>query len=180
MPFGKSKKPFEPLNENALHEYAVKALGRRMRTVTELTRLMRAKVEPDEHGRAKIDAVILRLKEYGYLNDAGFAAYYTKLRQENLSFGRRRVQQDLAQKGVHSELIASTLEQAYENVDEEALARRHLERKRVKVPTNDKEAARVMRLLMRAGFSSSAIFKVLRAWKVSDEALSSLESEDVE
>jgi regulatory protein len=180
MPFGKSKKPFEPLDENALHDYAVKALGRRMRTVTELTRLMRTKVEPDEHGRAKIDAVVLRLKEYGYLNDADFAAYYTKLRQDNASFGRRRVQQDLAQKGVKADLVTETLDRAYENVDEEALARRHLERKRVKEPANDKEAARVMRLLMRAGFSSSAIFKVLRRWNVSDEALSAIESEDTE
>jgi regulatory protein len=176
MAFGRPKKPAEPLTEGALHEYAVGALGRRMRTVAELTRLMRNKVEPGETGRAKIDAVVLRLKEYGYLNDADFAAYYAKLRQDNASFGRRRVQQDLTQKGVHAELITTTLDAAYEDVNEEELARRHLERKRVKKPTDQKQAARVMRMLMRGGFSTGVIFKILKKWDVDDESLAALES----
>ena len=81
------------------------------------------------------------------------------LRQENQSFGKRRVRQDLVQKGVHAEVIAKTLDAAYEDVNEEELARRHLERKRVKKPSNEKEAARVMRMLVRAGFSTGVIFQ---------------------
>jgi len=45
MPFGRVKKKSAPLDENALYDYAVKALGRRMRTVAELKRLMRSRVE---------------------------------------------------------------------------------------------------------------------------------------
>ena len=41
-----------------------------------------------------------RLKELNYLSDTRFAADYTRLRKENEKFGRRRVQQDLMQKGV--------------------------------------------------------------------------------
>ena len=177
MPFRARKKP-EPLTESALYEYAVNALGRRMRTVAELTRLMRQRVEPGESGQAKIDSVIVRLKEYRYLNDADYAANYTRLRQENASFGKRRVRQDLAVKGIHSEVIASTLEAAYENVNEGALARRHLERKGVKQPTNDKEAARVMRMLIRAGFSTGVIYAILKRWNVSEDTLIALESSD--
>jgi regulatory protein len=177
MPFRAKKKP-EPLTEAALYEYAVNALGRRMRTVAELTRLMRQRVEPGESGQLKINAVLDRLKEYGYLNDADYAANYTRLRQENASFGKRRVRQDLAVKGVHSEIIASTLDAAYENVNEEALARRHLERKGVKQPTNDKEAARVMRMLIRAGFSTGVIYAILKRWNVSEDTLIALESSD--
>jgi regulatory protein len=177
MPFHAKKKP-EPLTEAALYEYAVNALGRRMRTVAELTRLMRQRVEPGESGQSKINAVLDRLKEYGYLNDADYAANYTRLRQENASFGKRRVRQDLAVKGIHSEVIASTLEAAYENVNEEALARRHLERKGVKQPTNDKEAARVMRMLIRAGFSTGVIYAILKRWNVSEDTLIALESSD--
>jgi regulatory protein len=180
MPFGHPKKKTEPLNEAALYEYAVAALGRRMRTVFELKRLMRNKVEPEESGSARINAVIARLNEYGYVNDADYAAYYTRLRQDNASLGKRRVQQDLAQKGVHSEVIAKTLDAAYENVNEEELARRHLERKRVKQPANEKEAACVMRMLMRGGFSTGVIFKILKKWNVDDEALAALESSDEE
>jgi regulatory protein len=177
VPFGRTKKA-DPLDENALHEYALKSLGRRMRTVSELTRLMKAKVETAPSGQAKIDAVLLRLKEYGYLNDADYAANYTKLRQENASLGKRRVRQDLAVKGVQAELIAETLEAAYQDVNEEELARRHLERKRVKQPANDKDAARVMRMLVRAGFSTGVIFKILKSWNVEDEALAALENVD--
>ncbi|MBB6146399.1 regulatory protein [Silvibacterium bohemicum] len=176
MPFARPKKNADPLDEPALHEFAVKALGRRMRTVAELTRLMKQKVEREPSGQTKIDAVLARLKEYGYLNDADYAANYTRMRQENASLGKRRVQQDLAVKGVQSELIKTTLEAAYQDVNEEALARRHLERKGVKQPANDKEAARVMRMLVRAGFSTGVIFKILKSWKVEDEALAALEN----
>ena len=147
-----------------------------MRTAAELTQLMRNKVEAGEGGQAKINGVLARLKEYGYVNDADYAANYAKLRQENASFGKRRVRQDLAVKGVHAELIAATLEAAYENVNEEELARRHLERKGVKKPANQKEAARVMRMLMRAGFSTGVIFSILKNWNVPNEALAALEA----
>ena len=175
MPFRARKKP-EPLTEAALYEYAVNALGRHMRTVAELTRLMRNKVERSERGQKKIDAVLARLKEYGYVNDADYAANYAKLRQENASFGKRRVRQDLAVKGVKAEVIASTLDTAYEGVNEEELARKHLERKRIKKPANEKEAARVMRMLVRAGFSTGVIYSILKKWNVQEESLAALES----
>lgn len=175
MPFGRAKKT-EPLDAEALHEYAVKALGRRMRTVAELTRLLRGRVDEGALGQAKIDSVLKRLKEYGYLKDADFAATYTRLRQDNMALGQRRVRQDLTVKGVDKELIAETLEVAYGDVNEEELARRHLERKRVKKPATDKDAARVMRLLVRAGFSTGVIFKILKSWDVEDESLVGLDS----
>jgi regulatory protein len=178
MLFGRAKKKSDPLNEAALYEYAVNALGRRMRTVAELSRLMQNKVESGESGKAKIDAVVVRLTEQGYLNDADYAATYARLRQENASFGKRRVRQDLAIKGIHSELIATTLNAAYEDVNEEELARRHLARKGVKKPADEKGAARVMRMLVRAGFSTGVIFSILKNWSVSEETLASLESAD--
>ncbi len=179
MPFPrKPRKPREPLTEDALYEYAVQALARRMRTVAELRRLMRTRVEPGEPGEAKIAAVIARLQSQRYLDDRSFAADYARLRQENSRFGKRRVRQDLQVKGVNPALISETLDAAYENVDEEALARRHLERKGVRQPTNDKESARVMRMLVRAGFSTSTIYKILRQWNASEEALTALDNLD--
>jgi regulatory protein len=178
MPLSRSNRKSAPLDESALYDYAVKALGRRMRTVAELKRLMRSRVESGEQGDAKIDRVIARLKAQRYLNDTSYASSYARLRQENQSFGKRRVQQDLVQKGVHAEVIAKALDAAYGEVNEEELARRHLERKRVPKPANDKEAARVMRMLVRAGFSTGVIFRILKKWDVDDEALAALESMD--
>ena len=180
MGFGRAPKKKQPLDEAALYEYAIGALGRRMRTVAELKRLMRSRVEESESGETKIDRVVSRLKEQRYLNDTNFATDYTRLRQENNSFGKGRVRQDLIQKGVHANVIARTLDAAYENVNEEELARQHLTRKRIRKPANEKEAARVMRMLLRAGFSTGVIFKILKKWDVDDETLSALEAMDAE
>lgn len=181
MSFGyKSKKPRAFLTEAELHEYAVKSLGSRMRSEADLRRLMRAKVEPDEGGAAKIGAVILRLKEYGYLDDTAFAENYTALRQQNEKFGARRVSQELNRKGIAQQTITETIGTKYADVSEEALARQHLERKRIKKPADKKETARVMRRLVTAGFSVGVIYKILRQWDVPDEDLAGLDSVEID
>jgi len=176
MAFARPKKK-EPLGEAALFEYAVGALARRMRTVRDLRRLMKTRVEAGDEGERAMDAVVVRLKELNYLSDARFAEDYTRVRKENEKFGRRRVQQDLAMKGVEKELVAATLETAYEDVDEVVLARQYIARKRMKQPSGEnapKETVRAMNRLMRAGFSSNAIFKVLRMWEVPEEAMAGM------
>jgi regulatory protein len=165
MPFKPRKKP-EPLDEPALYQYAVGALGRQMRTVTELKRLMSRRVEPGETGEVKIAAVVARLLDQRYLDDPAFASTYTRLRQENQSFGKRRVQQELARKGVHADLVATTLETAYEQVNEEDLARRYVARKRIGKPQDDKQTARLIRRLVGAGFSFAIISKLLKTWDI--------------
>ncbi|MGA3082112.1 MAG: regulatory protein RecX [Terracidiphilus sp.] len=181
MPFArKSAKPRTFLNEAGLYDYAVKTLGRAMRSEAELRRLMKTRAEAGERGEAAIAAAMARLREHGYLDDAAFAETYARLRQENEKLGVRRVRQDLRQKGVGSELIAETLEARYAQTNEEALAREHLERKRLRKPENEKETARIMRRLVAAGFSTGVIYKILRQWDVPDEALAALDNLDEE
>jgi regulatory protein len=151
-----------------------------MRTEVELRRKMRERVEPGEHGEAVVSAVVVRLKEYGYLNDQAFAETYARLRHQNEKLGERRVRQDLKQKGVHQDVIDETVTARYQETNEEALAREHLERKRIGKPANEKEAARVMRRLVAAGFSTGTIYKILRRWEVPEEALMALEHIDDE
>lgn len=172
----KSAKKKEPLGEAALYDYAVKALGRRMRTEVELRRLMAARVEPGASGEAFVRTVIARLKEHGYLNDRSYAETYARLRQENEKFGARRVRNDLRQKGVRAEVVEETVAARYGETSEEALAREHLERKRINKPENEKETARVMRRLVAAGFSTGTIYKILRRWDVPDESLAALDN----
>jgi regulatory protein len=173
---GRPRQPPAPLDDDALYNYAVKLLGQQMRTVAEVRRLLHRRVEPGQTGAARIDSVVARLKEYGFLNDTAYAQDYARLRQENASLGKRRVQQDLTRKGIQSDLIAKTLGAAYEDVNEEDLARRHLERKRIRKPGSEKEAARVARLLMRAGFSTTTIVRILKKWDVDDSALAAMET----
>ena len=173
MPF--ARKPSKSYDEAALYEYAVAALARKMRTVAELKRLLRQKIVPEQI--ALVDAVMDRLKEHNYLNDSRYAAAYSCLRKENQKFGSRRVISDLKVKGVPSDVIASTVPAIYENVDDVEQARKYLQRKRARKPAGQREAARIFRMLMRAGFSGSTTVKVLKTWKVDDETLAALESE---
>jgi regulatory protein len=172
----KSAKPRAFLNEAGLYEYTVKALGRHMRTEAELRRLMKTRVEPGERGEAVIAAVVARLKEHGYLDDQSFAETYARLRQENEKVGQRRVRQVLGQKGVAAKIVNEVIDARYGQTNEEALAREHLERKRILKPENEKETARVMRRLVTAGFSTGVIYKILRQWDVPDEALAALDN----
>src|ERR1700742_2820664 len=130
MPFARSKRLLS--DEASLYAYAVGALGRRMRTVAELKRLLRNKVEDSEHGRLLIEIVIVRLKDQKYLNDTHYAASYSSMRKDNNRFGQRRVSQDLKQRGVHEDIIDKTVSPAYADTNEEQLARDFLRRKRLK------------------------------------------------
>ena len=177
---GAGKRQREPLDAAALYEYAVRSLGSKMRTVAELKRLLRRRVEPGESGEAKVDAVVIRLKEHRYLDDTRYAADYTRMRTENERFGRRRVQQDLIQRGVHSDIIGKTLDAAYAQLPEMDLARRYIERKRLRKPTNEKETARIVRSMVRAGFSIGAIFALLKDWKVEETSLEAVAEIDLD
>ena len=181
MAFVRAKKR-EPVGEAGLFEYAVGALARRMRTERDLRRLMKDRAEEGEAGARAVDAVVVRLKELGYLSDERFAEGYARVRKESEKLGRRRVQQDLMLKGVGKQLVAATLEAAYADVDEVALARQYIARKRMIQPSGEntqKETVRAMNRLLRAGFSSRAVFKVLRDWNVSEDLMEGMSEVEV-
>jgi regulatory protein len=169
-------RPRKTDSEDELYRYAVEALGRRMRTVAELKRLLRPRVDAEtEYGQTLVELVIRRLKDQGYLNDARYAAAYSSLRRDNEKFGRRRVISDLKVKGVHADLIDKAIDVAYDDVNEERQAREYLRKKRVVKPKDQKQVARVFRQLMRAGFGSKTIFGILKKWDVDDETLTALQ-----
>jgi regulatory protein len=158
----------------------VKSLGAKMKSERDLRRRLAERVPPDESGRADVDKVIAKLTELGYLSDTRFAADFARLRQENEKFGQRRVQQGLMQKGIASSVVNEAVTKQYEDVDEIALARQYIERKRLKQPSGDREqkqkqTAKIMRRLVAAGFSSKTIWTVLRDWAGAD-----IEQVDVE
>ncbi len=164
MSFGRAKSAKPPLGEAELLEYAVRSLASRMKSERDLRRLMSRRAESGEEGVRAMDGVVAKLKELGYLDDERFATDFTRLRQENERFGRRRVQQGLMQKGVAATTVQQAVSQAYDEVDEVALARSYAERKRMRKPEGEKETARAMRRLLAAGFSTRAVWAVLRSW----------------
>ena len=167
--------------EDELYDYAVGALASRMRSVAEMKRLLRHRVDVEtEMGQMRVELVIRRLKAQGYLDDAKYAAAYSGFRRDNQKFGRRRVMTDLKMKGVPGEVIHKALDATFADVNEEKHAREHIERKRLMKPKDKKQAARVFRHLLRAGFGAKTIFSILRKWDVGEEVLGELESETPE
>jgi len=164
-------------DQAALYEYAVGALARKMRSVAELKRLLRQRLPEGGESEAMIEAVIAHLKDQKYLNDSAYAAAYSSYRRENEKFGRLRVVTDLKARGVHGDVIAKAVSSAYAGTDEEKLAREFLRRKRIKKPPTAKDAARVFRALLRAGYTARTIIRILKQWDVDDEVLTALESE---
>ena len=169
-------------SEDELYEYAVGALARRMRTVAELKRLMRARVEEpeSEYAVTLVELVIRRLKDQGYLNDSNYAAYYSSLRRDHQKFGRSRVVTELKTRGVHGAVIEKAVDTAYEGVSEEKQAREYLRKKRMEKPKDQKQTARIFRQLVRAGFRTKTIFSILKKWDVDEETLTALEGESSE
>jgi regulatory protein len=165
-------------NESELYQYAVGALGRRARSVAELKRLLRRRVEEEtEIGQTLVELVIRRLKDQGYLSDAKYAEAYSAYRRDSEKYGRRRVVTDLKAKGVHGEVIDAALESTFGEVNEEKQAREYLRRKRLQKPKDKKETARIFRQLMRAGFGAKTIFGILKKWDVEAEVIEALEGE---
>jgi regulatory protein len=180
MAFARPKR--RSYSEDELYEYAVGALSRRMRTVAELKRLMRTRIEEadSEYGRTLVELVIRRLKDQGYLNDSQYAAYYSSLRRDNQKVGRMRVITELKTRGVHGSVIDKAVDTAYEGVSDEKQAREFLRKKRLVKPKDQKQTARIFRQLMRAGFGTKTIFTILKKWDVDDETLTALEGESAD
>lgn len=177
MSFSRPKR--RTYTEDEMYDYAVGALARRMRTVAELKRLMRARIEDadSEYGTTLVELVIRRLKDQGYLNDSKYAAYYSSLRRDNQKVGRMRVITELKTRGVHGSVIDKEVGAAYDGVSDEKQARDYLRKKRLEKPKDQKQVARVFRQLARAGFATKTIFTILKKWDVDDETLSALETE---
>ena len=170
MSFKRSPKTYD---EAALYDYAIGALARRMHSVAELKRKLRARCQEE----SMIENVVARLKDQKYLSDRSYAAAYAGFRRDNEKFGRRRVITDLKVKGVHADVIEKAVAEAYSGVDEEKLARAFLRRKRLNKPSSNKETARIFRALMRAGFGLATAIRVLKSWSVDDELLTALQEE---
>jgi regulatory protein len=177
MTFSRPKR--RQYSEDELYEYAVEALARRRRTVAELKRMMRARIEDveSEYGQTLMELVIRRLKDQGYLNDSQYAASFTSLRRDNQKFGRRRIVTDLKAKGVHGAVIDKAVDAAFDGVNEEKQAREYLRKKRLEKPKDQKETARIFRNLARAGFGTKTIFTILKKWDVDEETLTALDGE---
>ena len=147
----------------ATWDRATGLLAARARSRAELRRLLLRRGE----AAALVDRVIERLERAGYLDDADFARQFARTRALGRGMSRRRVQQELARRGVAREVADAAIADVFsdEGADEyvavERLARKKLPGlARLDAPTRRR---RLYAFLARRGFGADDIQRVLRA-----------------
>ena len=93
-----------------VYDRALNMLAFRARSSAELARSLVRKGEEKPH----VDWAVQRLQENGLLDDAAFAESYTRSKALGAQQSRRRVQQDLARKGVARSVSDAAIETVFE------------------------------------------------------------------
>jgi regulatory protein len=162
---GTEKAP-RPINPEKARERtfqrAVKLLAAKPRSVAEL----RERLLEKEWTTAEIvEAVLLKLGEYGYLNDERFAFGYASYKVRQKPVGRQRLQRDLQLKKVDRETADEALRLVFEETPEEDLIDRAIE-KRTRLRGRPETRAEIKSLfdhLLRQGFSYELVAQKVRA-----------------
>ncbi len=153
----KDKKPKEPAK--AL-DFALHFLAARKRSEKEIVTKMRQ----NEYGDEEIEETLIKLREFGYIDDRDFAQSLINDQRSFKKAGKRVLVQELRAKGVGSELIEemislnATDESEFDNAL--ALANRKLEN----LSGEDQRSIKnkLYQFLLRKGYSSNIIARVLR------------------
>ena len=170
------KKAPPSLDENGLKDYALRLLAARALTVAQL----RQRLRPRAANPADVDRVVAQLKQYGVLDDRRFAESFSSARAASGQFGRSRVLAELARRKVAAKVAGEAVRQAFQGLDEDAMAQAWLERKyrNQDLPAllaQPSRLAAAYRRLRHAGFSSGAAIRALRRYSEHAGELEGLE-----
>lgn len=139
---------------------ALHLLGYRARSEGEL----RDRLARHGHSEEAIEAVVGRLGELGYLDDAEFA--WGMARQKARKYGPRRVSLELRRGGVDAVTADEAVEGVFQEVSEEAAAREAASRRYNTGERSDALARRVYGFLTRRGYSAEICAEVAREYRV--------------
>ena len=129
--------------------YAYRLIARRAYTRREMARKLAGKGEPE-----KVETVLERLAESGYLDDRAFARDYVQQRLASRPAGRRLLEMRLRTKGVPAEAIREVLGEIDPEAEEAAaqdLAKKKAAALKNLEPTDRKR--RIFQFLVSRGFS---------------------------
>jgi len=146
-----------------VYDRALNMLAFRARAAAELARALVRKGELKEH----VDRAIDRLREQGLLDDARFAESFTRTKVLGAKQSRRRVQQDLARKGVDRAVSDAAIDTVFEEegVDQTAVVE-EAARKKLRSLTKLDPVVRRRRLyafLARRGYDADDIRRAMDA-----------------
>jgi len=138
---------------------ALNLIAYRARAAGELATKLRERGFPPE----AIEAAVARMQELGYLDDRDFADRWVESRQTHRPRSVRMLKQELRQKGVESEIIESTLDEA--GIDEFSDALRLAEKRLSSLQDLEPQVRdrRLSGFLARRGYGYDIIRRVLDA-----------------
>jgi len=144
------------------YDRALNMLAARGRASADLRRVLIRKGEPAD----RVTIAIERLERAGFVDDASYARQFTRSKGVGGGLSKRRVQQELAKRGIARDVSDEAIETVFveEGVDEEASIER-VARKKLRSLSSVDDATRKRRLysfLARRGYDSDAIGRVLR------------------
>lgn len=138
-------------HQTSIFDQALSLLSHREHSKKELA----TKLKTKGHEEEEITATIERLEEMNYLNDKRFAEIFVRSRLSK-PLGASRIQQELVQKGIHSELAKEVISNA--NADWFELAKElKVRRFGEEFCTDYKERAKQSRYLQYRGFDFEQI-----------------------
>lgn len=125
---------------------------------------MKTYLEQRAEDKEQVAAVIARLREQNYIDDARYAADFTRQRAQSRGQGRFRIARELRARGVPDRHIDAALEATASETDEAALVRKRIQRKlaHIRAPLDQRKLASLYRSLLRAGFPADLIRTELR------------------
>lgn len=139
----------------ALLNAAFRFLSFRPRSSKEVSDFLRKKTRKAYVAPEVLTRVTDRLIELGYVDDEKFASWWIESRQKTKPRGMRLIKQELKQKGITTDAI--------ENVPEDVIARRAVEKKLEiwKKLSKPEQKKKLYDFLGRRGFSYNTIARVI-------------------
>lgn len=140
-------------NYSKAMDLALRYLGYRMRSRKEMEDYLLGK----EFSAQTIETVLVRLNEYGYVNDDEFAQRYAVSRGKR--GGPYKIKMELRQKGIDDDAIAQALEQI--NPDEHREGAIRFAKRALREENDAKARQRAYMALARRGYDGGLIRSVI-------------------
>ncbi|MBE7044738.1 MAG: regulatory protein RecX [Ruminococcaceae bacterium] len=146
----------------AAKEKALRLIEFRSHSEKELRdKLRRAGAEADH-----IDEIVVFLKEYRFLDDESYAQKLAQDLKNLKKYGKRRITQELRQKGISQEFIDSAVAELGEDDTEELFS---LVEKRIRGDFEKKSIDRTVRYFIYRGYRAEDIFRCIESLKEKEE-----------
>jgi len=137
----------------SIRDYALRLIEFKDRTEKEL----RDKLKEKNYDWNSIDDEIAFLKSYGYIDDKRYAEHFVSDAINLKKWGKIRIRTELLRKGIDRETVDNTIEDAFEDVDENLVLSQMQSRFKNSDFSNIKERTRIFNFFMRRGFSPDEI-----------------------